>query len=96
MQYIIKGSQNKYTFNYQEEKERYNYFVNLSDEQFLKQLPNALHFACFISYVKQLGLESTIADEGLIHELIHLMTVDECKTKLSEIRKQFEELLKLA
>lgn len=87
----------KYSFNYQELKEKYLEVVNYSDDQFMDNLPEIAHLACIISYFKGLGNNSTIGDKGIIHELIHLMTEpNEPTNDLQEIRESFNDKIKLA
>lgn len=94
MDYLVNGR--TYVFHYQNLKDKYNYFKSLTNEEFLKELPAVLHFACYVAYVKELSNEVTISDEGIIHELIHLLHIpDELLIDINKIRKKFNKLLEL-
>lgn len=95
MEYLVNDI--KYNFSYKGLKEDYHRLIAMSDKEFLENLPTALHFACFCSYVKELGLEATLGEEGIIHNLIHLIHIpNEPLVDLRQIRKSFKELLLLA
>lgn len=96
MRYMTMPSKRVYTFNYQDTRELHERYVSLSDEQFMAELPNILHLAIFISYVKDLSNEATLSDDGIIHELVHLLTSPDPSVDLKEIRKDFEVILKLS
>lgn len=88
---------NKYYLSYNNLQERYLEVVNYTDEQFKTNIIEILHLACIISYFKELPAECTISDEGIIHQLVHLMHIpNEPLIDLTEIRNQFNTLLKLA
>lgn len=95
MQYTIKGSSKIYSFHYQGLRLQYEKYIALSDELFLSNLSDIIHYACFVCYIKELGLDDTIGDEGIIHQLVHLLTIQDPLINLKEIRQQFETLLKL-
>lgn len=63
----------------------------LSDDEFLKALPEAIHWACAATFF--LGPEKcqrALSDVGLIHELVHLLTIPgEPMISLAAIRKMF-------
>ena len=67
----------------------------MTDEEFLNNLPSAAHLACFIGWMKELSLNELVGDQGIVHELIHLMDNTREIRELPKIRKQFESLLKL-
>lgn len=72
----------------------YNKFINCSDKEFVDSLPDVLHFACYVSWVKEVDVDLLLSDSGLIHELVHLLKPGTKKfTDLSTIRKKFEEIL---
>jgi hypothetical protein len=96
MQYIPTGSDKKYSFSYKELKHLYERYIGLTDDEFIKELYDILHFACFVSYVKELNREQTTSDEGIIHQLVHLLKAHETDADLKEIRTDFETLLKLS
>lgn len=93
MEYLI--NQKKYSFSYKEVKQKYEEFCSLSDEEFMERIGEALHLACFISYLKELDNEQTIGDEGVVHQLTHLLTLFDPIICLKGIREQFKTLLEL-
>lgn len=95
MQYL-SSSKLQYSFHYQELKTAYERYISISDEQFISELPKILHFACFVSYVKELSMEATLSDEGIVHQLVHLLVVDDPTVDIRDIRGDFETLLKLS
>ena len=85
-----------FVLSYSDLREQYHELIELSDAEFLADLPKMLHFACVVSYLKELGNEATISDLGIIHQLVHLQTESiNVKDSLPEIRQQFKTLLKL-
>jgi hypothetical protein len=98
MKYILNPSnhQDQYDFSYKKTKHLYEYYNGLSDEDFIKQLPDIIHFTCFVSWVKELEPVQILADNGLIHELTHLLSGVDPVTDIKSIREDFETLLKLA
>ena len=93
MEYSLENK--RYSLQYQDLKSEYLSFCNMSDEQFIDNIEKALHLACIICYLKGFG-NSVLADNGIIHELVHLLDLETTIIDLREIREQFEEVLKLA
>lgn len=94
MKYITDECE--YIIHYNVLKEEYERFCSMEDKEFLENILHAAHLSCVISYLKELGAESTIADRGIVHELIHLATLEGYIDKLEEIREKFKTLLKLS
>lgn len=95
MEYLVNG--NKYNLSYSDLKEKYITFKNMSDQEFKENLPDAAHLACIICYLKEIPSYNCISDEGIIHELIHLMTCpNEPVVDLQEIRELFNKQLELS
>lgn len=63
----------KYGLSYRELRDDYIRYRLLPDDEFIAQLPQILHFACFVCYVKEIGSDRALSDEGIVHELVHLM-----------------------
>ena len=103
MEYVFdeaEGGRRKYGFSYQELREEYHRYKAMTDKEFFskKNLPAALHFACFVAFVKELGINATVGDEGIIHQLVHHLhigDVDIIKDRRRETRRQFDDLLEL-
>ena len=92
MEYLVENA--KYSFSYQELREKWIFLCGLPDEEFMKVLPEALHLACIICYLKGRGNE-VLSDKGIIHELAHLIHIPQ-DTNLKEVRKMFNAQLMLA
>jgi hypothetical protein len=99
MEYVVndfKEGERRYSVSYSELKEFYNNFINLSDADFMKQLPEIIHFACIVSWFKNLPNDATIGDCGIVHELIHVMcNGNGNKYHFKKVRKQFKVMLQL-
>lgn len=94
MEYILDDK--KFGFSYQEIKEQYEEFCNLTDEQFINRIAEVLHLACFICWIKEIPSSKCLSDIGIIHELIHLIDLrGEPLVDLQEIRELFKTSLKL-
>lgn len=94
MEYLIQGT--KYLLSYQELKGHYISHIAMSDEEFMSNLPSALHLACIICFLKEIPSYICLSDEGIIHELTHLLHLEDSVVDLKEIRELFKQQLKLA
>jgi len=95
MQYVVSGT--KYNLSYKELRELYHKYLLYTDEEFRKNLPEILHTACVICYLKESGNESTLSDKGVIHLLVHQLHIpEEPLESLQEAREAFENICKLA
>lgn len=93
LQSRYKVGENEYTYNPSLLQMHYQSFLEMSDEEFLDNIFNALHFACFMSFVKRIDHVETLSDKGVIHELVHLGKEATRKyTNIKIVRKKFEEL----
>jgi hypothetical protein len=94
IEYVLDGR--KYGFDYQELRNTHIELCRITDKEFMKRLPEAAHLACIICFLKGTG-HWAVADTGIVHELIHLMHIPKGNTAtLYDIRKLFEEQLKLS
>jgi len=94
-----KGNTCVYSFSYPEMKEHYYKFKTMSDEEFMNNLPDIIHFACFVCWLKgTYEAWHACSDTGIIHELVHLLTIplEESTTTLDTIREMFNERCLLA
>jgi|GEM_PF-1847187 len=95
IEYVIGTS--RYDLSYQELKEQYEKFVQMSDEEFLANLPAAAHLACVICWLKEEPGSVVLGDQGIIHELIHLIHMPEtCGPDIERIRQCFKTWCALA
>lgn len=88
MKYILDDEE--FIFDYQQVKERYEEYASLGDKEFMERLPEIIHSACFISYIKGFGNE-VLSDVGIVHELAHLLHLPN-DYSLKKIRKKFKTL----
>ncbi len=94
MLYKVGGSD--YSISYKDLRYQYLKFCAMSNTEFMRRLPKAIHFACIVCWFKEYDPDQTIGDEGIVHELAHLLDIGEYeKGALRKIRKQFKYLLKL-
>lgn len=92
----LSESGRKYVLSYSALRVDYERFCRMTEAEFLAALPEILHFACIVSYLKELGI-GVLSDEGIIHQLVHLLTIpNEPLISIVEIRAQFAEQLRLA
>ncbi|QLL15484.1 hypothetical protein [Pseudomonas chlororaphis] len=97
MDYVIGGRE--YSASYRELREEHARFVGMTDKRFLKELPAALHFAVFVCWLKELPSSVVLSDEGIVHQLAHLIHLKGeplVMTRLGEIRELFNKQLQLA
>jgi hypothetical protein len=97
MDYVIGGRE--YSASYQDLREEHARFTGMTDKRFLKELPAALHFAVFVCWFKELPASVVLSDEGIVHQLAHLIHLKDeplLMTRLGEIREQFNKQLQLA
>lgn len=93
MEYLVGGK--KFSYSYRELKERYLKYVDYTDGMFLANIKEILHFVVFVSYLKEIDSRVLLIDDGLIHELVHLLNGVETVENLEDIRYNFKELMKL-
>lgn len=77
----------KYGFSYQAQRGDYLRYVMMSDEEFMANLLDILHFTIFVCYIKENQAQWILADTGIIHELVHLLMEQRNKR---EGRKEIE------
>jgi len=95
----IHGNEHHLILDYQNLKGLYETICGYSDEKFMSELPSILHVTCIISHLKDVPASCLVGDYGLIHQLAHLIKLgdkNEPLIVLSDIREQFETLMKLA
>jgi len=94
IEYLSEGA--KFSLSYQELREHYLNFCDMSDADFLKNLADALHLACVICFLKEIPTYVCLSDKGIIHELVHLLKENGTTTEIEEIRDLFKLSLCLA
>ncbi|WDH37428.1 hypothetical protein [Pseudomonas chlororaphis] len=96
MDYVIGGRE--YSASYQDLREEHARFTGMTDKRFLKELPAALHFAVFVCRFKELPASVVLSDEGIVHQLAHLIHLRGeplVTARLGEIRELFNKQLQL-
>jgi hypothetical protein len=87
-----------WVFNLNDLKKDFARFSRMKRDIFLKNLPDIAHFACIISYYNDLTNLQTVSDVGIVHQIIHLMTIDTddfvFESIYTDVRKNFKILLK--
>lgn len=95
MEYIVEG--HKYHFSYQEMSNLHDKYCTYTDEEFLANIVEIIHFAAFACFFKEMPTHQCLSDAGILHQLIHLLHIpDEPLTNLQGIRELFEKVLKFA
>jgi len=94
MKYLSEGA--TFDLSYQELRERYFEFCEMNDQSFIDRLPEALHLACIICFLKEIPTYVCLTDKGIIHELVHILSNTGTTTGLGEIRDLFKKTLCLA
>lgn len=92
MEYVVDNR--RFILSYSELRELYYQFKEMSDEEFINNLPKVLHFVSLICWFKELCCVC-LNDRGLLHRLIHLLDESERMVELEEIRILFNNLMKL-
>ena len=92
MEYLVDGK--KFHFSYQELREHYIQFISMTDSEFINKIDEALHFAIFVCYLKEIPTYLCLSDMGIVHELLHLGMYNNVQN-LQEIRELFKNQLSL-
>lgn len=90
----------EYHFSYQESKEEYHRYIRMTDEEFFthENIICAMHFACFVGWIKEISPEALLSDVGLIHLLVHQLHIGNDPIVQAErnlVRQRFQTLLEL-
>jgi len=97
LDYLIEN--HRYVLEYSKLKEDFERYHAMHDEEFLNNLIPVLHFVCVVSYLKETPGQVLTNDEGLIHQLVHLLdeqTKPDALHELRAIRMRFDSLCRLA
>ena len=66
----------------------------MDNKTFIKNAQKALHFACYVCWIKNLPTKKILSDEGLIHQLVHLLHKSTASyVNIEDLRKIFNESL---
>ena len=87
----------KFVMSYEALRQEYLRFCEMSDEDFMKDIAGATHLAVIICFLKEIPNYICLSDTGIIHELVHCIHIpDDNTTSLKDIRKLFQDQLKLS
>lgn len=99
---IVDIDGTKFEYSYFELQCEYERFCAMTDEEFMTELPVALHLAVAICYFKEINVRDCCSDKGVIHELAHLLHFKDKELKegtsgynIRGARSLFEKWLKL-
>lgn len=72
-------------------------FDDLSDFEFVYELPKIIHTACFLVFIaassRKMNIYDSVGDQGIIHELVHLLNGSGRDTRsIRRVRGQFVAL----
>jgi hypothetical protein len=96
--YKTTGSKT-YVLSYRSLREDYIRFKNMTDEEFIDNALDILHFCCIVGYMKEIPSDTLLIDDGIIHELVHLLvetTKSDAIYDLPKIRQIFNKVMELA
>jgi hypothetical protein len=87
------GMCHTYSISSIELREAYQRFLTMTDEEFLQEVPNVLHYVSIVSWIREVELDELVSDLGLIHRLVHLLAgTNGPGDELLEIRYSFAAL----
>lgn len=94
MEYIVEGV--KYILSYEELKNKYIEVCEYNRERFLTNISSILHLSCVICYLKELPSYIIISDEGIIHQLVHILDKTFVEPyEIDKVRKLFKHQCQL-
>lgn len=89
MIYLSEGK--KFVFSYQDMREHYHKIREYTDQEFVDNLQEILHFVVFTGFIKEWPSSVALCDNCLLHELIHLQCEIETVQTLEGIRELFNK-----
>lgn len=95
IEYNVDGK--PYSLSYSSLVDKYMDICNYDDETFKANIPEILHTACVIMWLKERA-QTAMSDIGIVHELAHFLHLgpSEPTTLLvGQLRKLFEDQCKL-
>ena len=85
----------KFSMSYTELREEYMRVIDMTDKEFMDNLPKILHVACIICFFKEIPTYECLSDVGIIHEIAHIMEDNNPVHSLKHIRNKFKDQLEL-
>ena len=94
LQKEYKIGNRKYIYNEDILETSYLKYKNYSDEEFIKDIINILHYAVYVCWVKEISSDDCLSDDGIIHEIVHLAQENTRKySNIKKIRRKFNKTL---
>jgi hypothetical protein len=88
-----KVNDHTFGFSYQQCKQQADRINAMTDDEFMQILPEALHLAVFVCWVKEYPADYLLSDHGLIHELVHLLHIPDATRNIREIREEYKRVV---
>lgn len=93
LQSKYKVDNKEYNYNASILRIHYKELKDMNDDEFIENIFKALHFACFMSFVKKINHIEILSDHGVIHELVHLGNSSTRDfTDIQEVRNKFNKI----
>ena len=69
---LYKVGEREFALDFKSLEYSYQSFTIMSDEEFMENIIDVLHYACYVCWLKNIPTKECLSDDGIIHELIHL------------------------
>ena len=93
---IYKVDDREFVYNHKSLQLSFQTYQTFTDEDFLKNIVDVLHFAVYVCWLKEIPSDECLADNGIIHELVHLLQKNTANhSDLEKIRAKFNKTLKI-
>ena len=94
LQEIYKVGNKRFLYDKKSLKFSFNTYKEYSNEEFLENIVDILHFAVFACWLKEIPGDDCLSDDGIVHELVHLLKENTIKhVDLEKIRTKFNKTL---
>lgn len=91
---IYKVGNREFVYDHKSLQYAFSTYHECTNEEFLENIVDILHFAVYVCWLKEIPSDECLADDGIIHELVHLLQKNTIKhSDLENIRKKFNKTL---
>jgi len=91
---IYKVGDKEFVYDHKSLQYAFSTYQRYTNEEFLENIVDILHFAVYVCWLKEIPSDECLADDGIIHELVHLLQENTIKhSDLENIRKNFNKTL---
>jgi len=91
---IYKVGNREFVYDHKSLQYAFSTYRGCTNEEFLENIVDILHFAVYMCWLKEISSDECLADDGIIHELVHLLQENTIKhSNLENIRKKFNKTL---